>query len=105
MACGNLVNMLLLTKVTNYLDFKQIEGSYVFNGKKEYPTSKVADMLGLRGTVAQTQVRIARLFLNLDRRLFLRLPLHLLHARVEPVDPHEAGDQRAQHQLPRGGCR
>ena len=35
MACGNLVNMLLLTKVTNYLDFKQIEGSYVFNGKNK----------------------------------------------------------------------
>lgn len=35
MACGNLVNMLLLTKVTNYLDFKQIEGSYVYNGKNK----------------------------------------------------------------------
>ena len=27
--------MLLKTKVTNYLDFKQIEGSYVFNGKNK----------------------------------------------------------------------
>lgn len=35
MACGNLVNMLLLTKVTNYLDFKKIEGSFVFNGKNK----------------------------------------------------------------------
>ena len=35
MACGNLVNMLLLTKVTNYLDFKKIEGNFVFNGKNK----------------------------------------------------------------------
>ena len=42
MACGNLVNMLLLTKVTNYLDCKQIEGSYVFNGKNK-TVSKVCD--------------------------------------------------------------
>ena len=33
MACGNLVTMLLLTKVTNYLDFKKVEGSFVFSGK------------------------------------------------------------------------
>ena len=35
MACGNLVTMLLLTKVTNYLDFKKVEGSFVFNGKNK----------------------------------------------------------------------
>ena len=45
MACGNLVNMLLLTKVTNYLDFKQIEGSYVFNGKNK-TVSKVRGGVG-----------------------------------------------------------
>ena len=33
-----------------------ISRSYVFNGTKVYPTSKVADMLGLRGSVAQAQV-------------------------------------------------
>ena len=38
------------------LSSSEIARSYVFNGKKEYATSKVADMLGLRGTVAQTQV-------------------------------------------------
>lgn len=32
MACGNLTKMLLHTKVTRYLDFKSIEGSYVFHG-------------------------------------------------------------------------
>ena len=47
------------------LTTSDISRSYVFNGKKEYATSKVADMLGLRGTVAQTQVQVLR---NLDRR-------------------------------------
>lgn len=40
------------------LSSSDISRSYVFNGKKEYATSKVADMLGLRGSVAQSQVSI-----------------------------------------------
>lgn len=34
MACGNLTKMLLHTKVTRYLDFKSITGSYVYKGGK-----------------------------------------------------------------------
>jgi len=34
MACGNLTKMLLHSKVTNYLEFKSIDGSYVFKGGK-----------------------------------------------------------------------
>lgn len=34
MACGNLTKMLLHTKVTRYLDFKSIGGSYVYKGAK-----------------------------------------------------------------------
>uniref|UniRef100_A0A7R9WAK8 Rab GDP dissociation inhibitor n=1 Tax=Pseudictyota dubia TaxID=2749911 RepID=A0A7R9WAK8_9STRA len=34
MACGNLTKMLLHSKVTRYLDFKQIDGSYVYKGGK-----------------------------------------------------------------------
>lgn len=34
MACGNLTKMLLHTKVTRYLDFKSINGSYVYKGGK-----------------------------------------------------------------------
>jgi hypothetical protein len=30
MACGKLVKMLLHTKVTRYLEFKSVDGSYVF---------------------------------------------------------------------------
>jgi len=33
MACGNLTKMLLHSKVTRYLDFKSIDGSFVYNGK------------------------------------------------------------------------
>jgi Rab GDP dissociation inhibitor len=36
MACGNLTKMLLHTKVTRYLDFKSIAGSYVHRGGKNY---------------------------------------------------------------------
>lgn len=34
MSCGNLVKILLHTKVTRYLDFKVVDGSYVYRGKK-----------------------------------------------------------------------
>lgn len=34
MACGNLVKVLLLTKVTSYLEFQSVQGSYVYQGKK-----------------------------------------------------------------------
>ena len=34
MACGNLVKILLMTKVTRYLEFKSIEGSYVLKDGK-----------------------------------------------------------------------
>mmetsp|Transcript_4060 Transcript_4060/g.6202 ORF Transcript_4060/g.6202 Transcript_4060/m.6202 type:complete len:468 (-) Transcript_4060:31-1434(-) len=33
-ACGNLVKMLLHTKVTRYLDFKNVDGSYVYKAGK-----------------------------------------------------------------------
>lgn len=46
MATGNLVTMLLKTKVTNYLEFKQIEGSYVYNGKNK-TISKVSFICNL----------------------------------------------------------
>lgn len=32
MACGNLVKILLHTKVTRYLEFKSVDGSYVYKG-------------------------------------------------------------------------
>ena len=34
MACGKLVKILLHTKVTRYLEFKSIDGSYVFKDGK-----------------------------------------------------------------------
>lgn len=35
MACGKLVKMLYITKVTRYLEFKVIEGSFVYRGAKK----------------------------------------------------------------------
>lgn len=34
MACGKLVKILLHTKVTRYLEFKSVDGSYVFKDGK-----------------------------------------------------------------------
>eukprot|EP00537_Pseudo-nitzschia_pungens_P003070 CAMPEP_0172378654 /NCGR_PEP_ID=MMETSP1060-20121228/69528_1 /TAXON_ID=37318 /ORGANISM="Pseudo-nitzschia pungens, Strain cf. cingulata" /LENGTH=465 /DNA_ID=CAMNT_0013106379 /DNA_START=477 /DNA_END=1874 /DNA_ORIENTATION=- len=47
MACGNLTKMLLHTKVTRYLDFKSIAGSYVYKAGKihKIPTSGVSEVL------------------------------------------------------------
>lgn len=36
MVAGQLVKLLIHTGVTRYLEFKQIEGSYVFKGGKIY---------------------------------------------------------------------
>lgn len=36
MANGQLVKMLLFTEVTRYMDFKVIEGSFVYKGGKIY---------------------------------------------------------------------
>ncbi|CAI5745607.1 unnamed protein product [Peronospora destructor] len=36
MACGKLVKMLLHTKVTRYLEFKNVDGSYVVKGGRSY---------------------------------------------------------------------
>jgi len=35
MACGNLVKILIHSKVTRYLEFKSVDGSYVFKGGKK----------------------------------------------------------------------
>ena len=35
MACGNLTKMLLHTKVTRYLEFKSVSGSFVYRGGRQ----------------------------------------------------------------------
>lgn len=46
MACGNLVKILLHTKVTRYLEFKSVEGSYVFkDGKVQKVPSNASEAL------------------------------------------------------------
>lgn len=75
----------------------EISRSYVFNGTKEYPTSKVADMLGLRGSVAQAQVEFPR-FSDLDRCLHFRLAVH--HALRRLL----LGDRHASQRVGEGSC-
>jgi Rab GDP dissociation inhibitor len=41
MACGNLTKMLLHTKVTRYLEFKSVSGSYVYRGGRQNKILKV----------------------------------------------------------------
>lgn len=43
MACGKLVKMLLHTKVTRYLEFKNVDGSYVVKGGKTYKVPATAE--------------------------------------------------------------
>lgn len=49
MGCGNLVKILLHTKVTRYLEFKSIHGSYVFKDKKiqKVPGDSAPDLVSL----------------------------------------------------------
>jgi len=42
MACGNLVKILLHTKVTRYLEFKSVDGSYVFKDNKVHKVPATA---------------------------------------------------------------
>jgi len=58
MACGNLVKVLLHTRVTRYLEFKSIAGSYVFKGGKVHKvpsTGKEAWDSNLMGIFQKTR--------------------------------------------------
>lgn len=60
MACGNLVKMLLHTKVTRYLEFKSINGSYVYKDGKIYKvpcTAAEALSSGLMGVFQKRRFR------------------------------------------------
>ena len=46
MACGKLVKMLLHTKVTRYLEFKSIDGSYVYRKGKPYKVPVTKQVCG-----------------------------------------------------------
>ena len=53
MSCGNLVKLLLHTKVTAYLGFKVVDGSYVMKGQKNKP-GKLAKVPSTGGEALKT---------------------------------------------------
>mmetsp|Transcript_23793 Transcript_23793/g.34719 ORF Transcript_23793/g.34719 Transcript_23793/m.34719 type:complete len:477 (-) Transcript_23793:176-1606(-) len=53
MSCGDLVKILLHTKVTAYLGFKVVDGSYVMKGQKKKP-GKLAKVPSTAGEALQT---------------------------------------------------
>lgn len=53
MSCGNLVKILLHTKVTAYLGFKVVDGSYVMKGQKKKP-GKLAKVPSTAGEALKT---------------------------------------------------
>uniref|UniRef100_A0AAQ6AB76 Rab GDP dissociation inhibitor n=1 Tax=Amphiprion ocellaris TaxID=80972 RepID=A0AAQ6AB76_AMPOC len=69
MANGQLVRMLLITQVTRYLDFKVIEGSYVYKGGKIYKvpsTETEALASSLMGLFEKRRFRKFLIFIVID---------------------------------------
>eukprot|EP01006_Ploeotia_vitrea_P018526 TRINITY_DN50041_c0_g2_i1.p1 TRINITY_DN50041_c0_g2~~TRINITY_DN50041_c0_g2_i1.p1 ORF type:complete len:471 (+),score=18.06 TRINITY_DN50041_c0_g2_i1:48-1460(+) len=67
MACGNLVKILLHTKVTRYLEFKSVDGSYVFkDGKVQKVPATPAEALSssLMGFFEKRKFRNLLLFIE-----------------------------------------
>ena len=67
MACGKLVKILLHTKVTRYLEFKSVDGSYVFNdGKVQKVPATPAEALNssLMGFFEKRKFRNFLMFLS-----------------------------------------
>ena len=67
MACGKLVKILLHTKVTRYLEFKSVDGSYVFkDGKVQKVPTTPAEALNssLMGFFEKRKFRNFLIFIN-----------------------------------------
>ena len=54
---GQLVKMLLYTEVTRYLDFKVVEGSFVYKGGKIYkvPSTETEALASSKGVLCTVQ--------------------------------------------------
>ncbi|XP_062842207.1 rab GDP dissociation inhibitor alpha [Trichomycterus rosablanca] len=80
---GQLVKMLLFTEVTRYLDFKVVEGSYVYKGGKVYKVP-----------VTDTEAQTSDLMGMFDKRRFRKLLLFVLNFEehdprtYQDMDPH-----------------
>jgi len=64
MSCGNLVKMLLHTKVTRYLEFRSVSGSYVYKDKNIHKVPSTAAEALASGLMGMFQKRYFRNFLT-----------------------------------------
>ncbi|KAM9408409.1 rab GDP dissociation inhibitor beta [Pholidichthys leucotaenia] len=97
LASGQLVKILVHTEVTRYLDFKVVEGSYIYKGGKVHKvpaTDKEADTSDLMGMFDKRRFKKLLLFaLNLDMR----------NPRTHhDVDPHKTTTRELFHRFDLG---
>jgi len=81
MACGNLTKMLLHTKVTRYLDFKSIAGSYVYKGGKI-----------LKVPATPEEALSSSLMGLFEKRRFRKFLIFVNQYKHEKSDTHEGRD-------------
>jgi Rab GDP dissociation inhibitor len=81
MACGKLVKMLLTTKVTRYLEFKNVDGSYVYKSGKTYKVPATADE-ALRSSLMGM----------FEKRKFRKLLMYIYNYEEEDPKTHEGLD-------------
>lgn len=78
MATGQLTKMLLHTKVTRYLDFKSIAGSYVYKGGKI-----------LKVPATPEEALVSPLMGLFEKRRFRKFLLFIDHYKIDDVNTHE----------------
>jgi Rab GDP dissociation inhibitor len=81
MACGNLTKMLLHTKVTRYLDFKSIGGSFVFRGGKI-----------LKVPATPEEALVSPLMGLFEKRRFRKFLMYIDQYKLENTETHEGRD-------------
>ncbi|KAJ0395975.1 hypothetical protein P43SY_008991 [Pythium insidiosum] len=81
MACGKLVKMLLHTKVTRYLEFKNVDGSYVYKSGKTYKVPATGE-----------EALKSSLMGIFEKRKFRKLLMYIYNYEEEDPKTHEGLD-------------
>lgn len=81
MACGKLVKMLLHTKVTRYLEFKNVDGSYVVKGGRSYKVPATGEE-ALRSSLMGM----------FEKRKFRKLLMYIYNYEEDDPKTHEGMD-------------
>lgn len=84
MACGKLVQILLTTKVTRYLEWQVVEGTYVYQFQKAgfFSNAKYIHKVSLKRTPS-------------EHSLCVRTPVRAMLARIEQKETHSLAIRRA----------